>query len=673
MLSGKLRLHRLWLAGILILVLSLIAFFSIRGFTENISKSDADTVYLHGNIYTVDDNFTTVSSMVVKDNKILYVGTDDGARKFAGNKTKIVDLNGKTVIPGLFDNHLHFSTYGAFQYLPQIYYKTKDEILNNIRKASEDKKPSEFIYSIGWNENVWGGSLPNRYELDAVAPNNPIALIKNDGHSLWLNSKALEVAQIDENTATPEGGIIRKDENGIPTGILADAACNLAFAKLPFYPREDKSMMFKLAQDQFLKYGLTSITDAGVGVTYEDVKLIKDLYANGNLKIRDYVMMDAGEDEKYIADGNKPVVGLYDGRLSFNTVKVISDGSFGSMTAWMSKDYPQKPGFHGSSRYTDDELYQVVSRASSEGFQVATHAIGDASISQILKIYQRVSDEQHLKDPRFRIEHFAVSSPEDFELAKKLNVVASIQGLFAPSDRKLVGPVIHEEDIHNAYNFRELLNLGITLSGGSDSPVETPNPFDGIYASTTFRYHNGEYAPQEELNNKLTREEALKTVTIWGAKAQFSEDKKGSLVPDKYADFVILDRDIMNCPVEDIKSTQVLETVIGGETVYKLPADNSPQVWIWTLAGAYGGDFMHADDIKVVNDDVYAKLEPFAEAIGGEIQQKDGKTATISYKDKTSTVELLDEEYIPVLKLSDELDLNARYYKDSNTTSVMFK
>ena len=510
--------------------------------------------------------------------------------------------------------------------------------------------------------------------MDPISPNNPVCLIKIDGHEVWINSKALQIAGITKDTPNPEGGIIEHDEMGEPTGILKDSAMLLLFPKLIVYPEKDKLIMWKIAQEKLFKIGITSIASVGRFISNEDTKLLKKLYKDGDLKIRNYVMLDIGEDIKYIEDGNKPSIGLFDNRLSINAVKIFADGSFSSQTAFLTKDYVSIPNWKGEPNYTEEELEGLISRASDEGFQISTHAIGDAAVHRVLNAYEKIIIQKSIKNHRFRIEHISAASDEDIERIAKLNIVPSIQGLFPGSTTTSVHNAFSQDDFYKLYNWQKLICLGTKLSNGSDTPTDSENPFHTIWASITFKWHDGQAASELIMCNRLSRVEALQSYTIGSAYAEFGEKLKGSLEVGKLADFVILDRDIMQCPVQDIKSTQVLETILGGETVYKLDVTNEPKIWIWTLGFGEVGGFLETQTKSYIeNNKIYIPIIELVKSIDGEVLKINGSNATISYNDKTATVEIFNEKFVELVEFCNAFDLHWSYYKSSNTASIIFK
>ncbi|MDR1278894.1 MAG: amidohydrolase [Treponema sp.] len=543
----------------------------LGGLTVPLSLSaapQADAIYINGNIYTVNESFSKASSIVVRDGKILYVGDDAAAQKNYKSDSPVVDLEGKTVIPGLIESHMHYLMLGQTLDRIDIFQKPKAEILDKV-KAEADKLPDgEWIVSMGWNNVLWNEDYPTKEELDAVAPNNPVSLARVDGHSSWFNSLALQLAGIDENTPNPQGGEILKKPNGEVWGILTDTAADLVESKIPDDASEARKLhRFTLADQSVISYGITTLVDAGAA--NESIKILKSAYEEGTLKVRAYEMLSEGEDIDYINDGNEPVRDLYNGKLSVAAVKLVSDGSLGSRSAWLLQDYSDRAGHVGNGRWDDGQMYRIVKRVAERGFQIGTHAIGDAAVRQVIDVQKKVIDELGLTDHRFRIEHFQIVDAADIPRAIEYGFIPSMETVHATSDMNMAEDRVGSVRIQSSYAWRTILeNQGI-IANGSDAPVELVNPYHGFYAAVTRQDRDGQPPEGWYPNQALTREEALRSFTIWGAYAAFAEENRGSLEAGKYADFTVLDRDIMTCPAAEIKDISVLKTVIGGETVYE--------------------------------------------------------------------------------------------------------
>lgn len=649
----------------------------------------ADVIYINGNIYTVADNFSKGSIIATRGDRIVYVGSDkDEAGKITAAATKVVDLNGKTVIPGLIEGHMHFRDEGEMSLNINTYKLSKRQIIGLVKEKAELLKPGEWIKGSGWNHMDWlDKSWPSKEELDAVAPDHPVMLNRTDMHSLWVNTKALEVAGITKGTPDPQGGEIIKRDNGELLGILVDTARDAIFDVVPPLSDEMKLKAYRLAQEECFLYGLTSIFDAGS--TFEDINLLKKAYESGELRLRCYetlISLD-GSDIKYMEAGFGPVKGLYDNRLSVNGVKIYADGSIGSRSALFFEDYTDRPGHKGNGTYTDEELYKIVSRVAKNGFQVATHAIGDAAVRQVMDTYERVYKEQGLHDARFRIEHFQIPTPSDVPRSVKLGVVTCLQAASSVTDMNMMFDRLGPERLKTPYVWRQLIDAGGFIAGGSDANVDYLNPYYGIYAGTAMRNNSGYPEDDRYKSHCMTREESLKSFTIWAAKGQFEEDIKGSLEIGKLADFVVIDRDIMTCYKPDIRETQVLLTILGGETVYERNTADFSLTFMGVPVKCGVDNIVHGGSLYVPYDALAEAMESVSHVSDG------GKEVVINYKDKpliftagrlkavyggqnknmSVAPEFKDGKlYIPVKALASVLGLQINYYKDSKSVNISY-
>jgi len=558
----------------ILLVAMLTTVFPIQVLAEELI---ADTVYLNGNIYTVDENFSKAEALAIKGQHIVGVGTNEEVNNFIGTTTQVIDLEGKTVIPGLIEGHMHYPGEGQKLIKLDVFWEPKDEILAAVKSEADRLPDGEWITGSGWNQEVWDvPEFPTKEDLDSVAPNNPVALVRTCGHATWVNSLALEIGGVNKDTPNPQGGEILKDEIGELTGILTDTAASIVRGKIPVLSEERQKEALLLAQDELFSYGLTSSMDAGSGL--EDIKYMKDLYASGDLKIRLYVMVDSGESAKaYYEIG--PEVGLYENHLTMNCIKFYSDGSLGARSAWMLEEYSDRLGHVGNGRNTDEEFYQLIKEARENGFQVATHAIGDAANHQVVNTYEKVLSELPLNDHRYRIEHFQVATLEDIQRIADIGIIPAMQSVHATSDKNMAEDRVGSERIKGAYAWRKVLNTGNIIVNGSDAPVELVNPYHGLYAAVTRAGRDGEPSGGWYAEEKMTREEALRSFTIWAAYGQFEETIKGSLEVGKLADFVVLDRDYMTCPERDIKDILPIATIVGGEKVFEKNTSQITVMW----------------------------------------------------------------------------------------------
>lgn len=520
-----------------------------------------ETIYYNALIHTVDAGFTQASVLAVRDAEIVYAGTCMAeARQRLSSKTATVDLAGHTVIPGIVEGHMHFLTEGQKLSEPDLGLKPKEEILTIVAREALAREPGQWITGRGWNNEVWPGrAWPGKEELDAAAPHNPVALTRVDGHSMWVNSRALREAGITRDMPDPPGGEIFRTPDGDALGILVDTPISRIWAAIPAPGEEKTREYYAKAQTELFSCGITSLVNASQ--TLQNHEFLKKAYEAGELAIRVYELLAAhkGQDIAYLEQGGKPFTGLYGERLTMRAVKLIGDGSLGSRSAWMLRDYADRPGHKGNGRYTDEELLAILRRARDNGFQACVHAIGDAAARQAVTLMARALCEVPLPDHRWRIEHFQTVTPDDMDKTVSLGVIPGMQTIHEVSDSAMALLRLGPDRCARSYDWRGVIDRGGVFANGSDAPMERVNPFAGIHAALA-------RIPQAA---RLTREEALRSFTSWSAFAQFAERRTGSLEPGKLADFAVLDRDIMTCPLEDIPATRVLMTVVGGKRVHE--------------------------------------------------------------------------------------------------------
>ncbi|HYE69651.1 MAG TPA: amidohydrolase [Anaerovoracaceae bacterium] len=544
----------------------------------------ADSVYINGNIYTMDEDQPNVSALAVKGQKLIYVGNDVAAKDYIGNNTKVVDLKGKTVIPGLLEGHMHLPMLGENLLKVDAFWKPKAEIIAAVKAEVAKVQPGEWITGFGWNNTIWEDkAYPTKEDLDAVAPNNPVVLDRTDGHMIWVNSKALEMAGITKDTMNPQGGEILKDASGNPTGCLTDTAGEPVQKIIPTLSDDREKEAILKAQSQLLSYGFTSIMDAGSNMKM--INMYHDLYKDKTMKIRLYSLIGGdwggtiGQAEKDYIAKNAPQKELYDYRLSINAVKFFADGSLGSRSAALLEDYSDRPGHKGNYKFTDDQIYTEMKDAYDKGYQIATHDIGDGAVNQVINTYEKLMKANPREDARLRIEHFQVAQVSDIKRIADLKILPAMQPTHATSDKTMAEDRIGAERMKGAYAWRKVIESGNIIVGGSDAPVELVNPYHGFYAAVTRQSRDGQPDGGWYISEGMTREEVLKAFTIWTAYGQFEEDLKGSLEIGKLADFVVIDRDYMKCPANEIKDIQVLITVLGGEAVYQKDVSKASVIW----------------------------------------------------------------------------------------------
>ncbi len=511
-------------------------------------------------IYTVDPAHPTASAMAVKDGKILAIGD---ITKFIGPSTRKIDVHGGAIIPGFIDSHGHMEGLGdSLDTLDLRGTKSEQEVAEIIRKAAREHKPGDWIRGHSWDQNNWPGKqFPKAETISAAAPENPVYLTRVDGHAGWVNGKALEIGGITAATPDPPGGKILRDAAGAPSGVLIDRAQSLVAGKIPPASRQQIREQLRRAALECARLGITTVHDAGV--SREVLDAYRSLIREHRLPIRIYAMI-GGEGalwREYLKRG--PELGE---RLTVRSIKLMADGALGSRGAALKQPYADDPGNSGLLILQEKDIARVARDAVAHGFQVNTHAIGDRANRTVLDAYAAALGGPN--DRRFRIEHAQVVSLEDAPLFQKYSVLASMQATHATSDMPWAEARLGPERVKGAYAWRRLLSLGVHVPNGSDFPVENPNPLWGFYAAVTRQDRDGNPPGGWFPDQRMTREEALKSWTIEGAYAAFEEKNKGSLAPGKLADFVVLSGDVMRITPAQILTTRVTMTVVGGEMVY---------------------------------------------------------------------------------------------------------
>ncbi|WP_179020520.1 amidohydrolase [Winogradskyella forsetii] len=519
-------------------------------------KQEADLIVVNANIYTVDENFDKAESFAVKNGKIIAVGTTSEI----DNKYKAIDTinaNGKTLLPGFIDAHCHFLGLGFNQQAVDLVGTTSFEEMMKRVLDFQNKNNNKYILGRGWDQNDWEDKqFPDKALLDKLYPNTPIALMRIDGHAILANQAALDLGNVTINSKIDGGEVVV--ENGKLTGILIDNAESLVMEHWPKPTKKDHAKALLEAQKICFDLGLTTVDDAGLDK--EAIEVIENLQESGKLKMRIYAMVSHTEDniDYFLEKGITKT-----DRLNVRSFKFYADGALGSRGAMLREPYSDKPGHLGLLVTDLETLKKSAERIADSEFQMNTHAIGDSANHAVLEIYNKVLKGKN--DRRWRVEHAQIVSPEDFELYQ--NVMPSIQPTHATSDMYWAEDRVGAERIKGAYAFKQLLEAYGKVALGTDFPVEQVSPFLTFYAAVARQdleeYPEGGF----QMENALTREEALKGMTIWAAYSNFEEDEKGSIEVGKFADFIILDKDIMTVEANEIPNIKVLKTVVGGEKV----------------------------------------------------------------------------------------------------------
>jgi predicted amidohydrolase YtcJ len=535
----------------------------------------ADVVLRNGVVYTGEAKAVTAEAVAVTGGRISAVGTSQALLPFVGPKTRVIDLGGRAVVPGFEDSHAHVLGVGFAQIDVNVARaKTYADLVEQVAAAARGRKPGEWVRGRGWHESKWSEApadavrgFPRHEALSLATPDNPVVLVRADGHAVLVNAKALEQLGITGETATPEGGEIIRDEEGHPTGVFVDNAQSLI--EPPARTEAENRRALDLAMEEALAKGVTTLTDAGAGP--EVTALYREYAAAGKLNVRLYVMA-AGL--AALKEWKVPRVGLGGGFLTLRTVKLYADGAMGSRGAALLEPYDDDPKNSGLFVTPPAAILEAARWALPRGFQVATHAIGDRANRMVLDQYETAFREfPGVRDHRFRIEHAQLLDEAEIPRFARLHVIASMQGIHAPSDRPWAPARVGMARVtQGLYVWRKLWEAGALIVNGTDAPVEDLSPIQNFYASVTRMGPDGQPPGGFDPDQRMTREEALRTYTRDAAYAQFEEKEKGTLSVGKRADLVVLSRDIMKVPESEILGTEVDVTMVDGRVRYERAA-----------------------------------------------------------------------------------------------------
>jgi predicted amidohydrolase YtcJ len=519
-------------------------------------QQKADLIVVNANVYTVDDEFSKAEAFAIKDGKFIAIGTNDEIKQnFATLKT--IDAEGKTILPGLIDAHCHFYGLGLQQQKVDLTgTKSYDEVLQRIVDFQKEKKVN-YITGRGWDQNDWEvKEFPTKEKLDILFPETPVAVRRIDGHALLANQAAIDLAGVTIYTPFSGGDILKKD--GKLTGVFIDNPMRLIGSKIPAPSVKEITQALKDAEKICFDLGLTTVDDAGL--SRGTIELIDSLQQIGELKMRVYAMVSASEKslDYYLKKGISKT-----DRLNVRSFKFYGDGALGLRGAAMREPYSDKPYHYGALVNTLETLKNTAERIADSDFQMNTHAIGDSANHIMLQTYAAVLKDK--KDRRWRIEHAQIVSPEDFEFFK--NIIPSIQPTHATSDMYWAEDRVGPERIKGGYAYKDLLTKYGKVALGTDFPVEKVNPMLTFYAAVARKDLNNYPKNGFQMENALNREETLKGMTIWAAYSNFEENEKGSIEVGKFADFILLDQDLMTVDIEKVPNTIVLETFVNGEKV----------------------------------------------------------------------------------------------------------
>ena len=520
-------------------------------------KEKVDLVIVNAKVFTVDDSFSEAQAFAVQDGKFIAVGTTDEIRDVY-TSDQLIDADGRAITPGLIDAHCHFYGLGLTQQIVDLVGTTSfEEVLERVR-AFHTANPKSFVRGRGWDQNDWEiKEFPTKAQLDTIFPDIPVALERVDGHAYLVNQKALDMAGIDWSTKVEGGEIVKLWKNGFSgiTGILVDNPMTLIDSIMPLPSLEDNIKALKDAERISLNHGLTTVNDAGL--SRSTIELIDSLQQAGELSIRVYAMVSNNKEDVDYFINKGPIK---TDRLNVRSIKVYGDGALGSRGAALKEEYSDLPGHFGAMITPVEDIEALAEKLALSEYQMNTHAIGDSANIAVLRAYKKVL--QGKSDRRWKIEHAQVLTEGDFDYFED-GIIPSVQPTHATSDMYWAEDRLGER-VKGAYAYKTLLNKAGTIALGTDFPVENVSPFLTFYAAVARMDTSGYPKGGFQMDEALSREEALKGMTIWAAYSNFEEDEKGSIEPGKFADFVIYDKDMMTVPVEEIPTIRAEQTFISG-------------------------------------------------------------------------------------------------------------
>jgi predicted amidohydrolase YtcJ len=536
--------------------------FVLLGFCTMSYAEEADLVLINGTVITMDEAMPEASAVAVKGDRIIWAGNGSDAEKWIGKNTKVLDVHGGFVYPGLIESHAHIVGLGqARSILDLVGTSDKSAIIKKVQDGVKNAEKGKWILGRGWDQNDWPvKEFPTTSDLDAVSPNNPVLLSRVDGHACWINSAAMKLAGITASTKDPDGGKIHRDAKGNPTGILVDNAMSLVEKVVPEPSHKELIQYTRTALNEAAQKGITMIVDAGS--SKEALDAFRELASTDQLPVRIYSMVSYGTPftETYLNQGPAN----YGPYLDVRSLKLYMDGALGSRGAALLEPYTDDPKNSGLLLMPQDKLMDVLQRAKKSGIQVGIHAIGDRANRMVLDAYEKTE----VKGLRWRIEHVQVLSRSDIPRLAQLDVIASMQPTHATSDGPWATDRLGPERVKGAYAWRSLLDLHTIIAGGSDAPVEDINPLCGIYSAITRQDHEGKPQGGWHPEQLVTPYEALHMFTVDGAFAAFREKDLGSIRAGKIADFVVLPENILKCEPRTLIDMKVQYTITGGKIRY---------------------------------------------------------------------------------------------------------
>lgn len=520
-----------------------------------------------GTIFTVNENQPEAEAVVTEGNKIIFVGKDADAQKFINEHTQVIDLNGKLMLPGFIDSHLHFIDGGLYLMGIDLRPAKSKEEFAAILKDHVNKFPGRWVKGGRWDHEQWSViQLPTKDIIDPFTENTPVFVSRIDGHIGVANSLALKLAGITKDTPDPDGGLIHRDESGEPTGILVDNAMKLVFNIIPSPSEEDLSEALNTALNYAAKLGITSVHDK---MDISHLSIYKNFEEEGKLTCRIYGVYPVNN-YRYLIDNNIKS-GNGSDKFKLGAVKAYSDGSLGAMSAWFHQPYEENPSTYGlpNDIITDGRLRQWALDIDKNQLQICTHAIGDKANTYMLDLYEEIKNSNPVWDRRFRIEHAQHILPQDFKRFSETGVIASVQPYHAIDDGVWAEKRIGKERINYTHAYKTFLEHNVIVSFGTDWPVAPLNPMLGLYAAATRRTVDNKNPDGWIPEQKISVEEAIRCYTLNSAYAGFMEDKTGSIEVGKLADLIVIDRNLLSLPPDEIKDAKVIMTVFDGKIIHK--------------------------------------------------------------------------------------------------------
>ena len=528
---------------------------------------DADVVLTNGSIYTVDVRLGRVEAIAITRGKIAAIGTAEEMQHWVGPETKVIDLEGKFVMPGFNDAHTHLA--GAGQGLLSVNVegtRSIAEFQQRIRARLSEFEPGEWVVGRGWDHSLWKENrIPTRADLDAVSTSHPMFFTRVDGHSAVANSLALEQAGITRSSERPEGGEIVRDSDGEPTGWLKENATGLVSGLIPAPTSEQRKRGLALALAEAARYGVTSVQDNS---SWEDFLALRELKPGGKLTLRVTEWLPFEAPLNRLEEMRKQE-GATDLWLKTGALKGVTDGSGGSLSAAMLEPFANAPDNRGILLYEPEQLKKMVVDRDAAGFQIALHAIGDRANRVALDAFEAALKINKRRNARHKIEHAQFVHRDDFARFKELGVIASMQPCHLLADMRWAPSILGEERYHEGYAWNTLRQAGARLAFGTDYPVEHINPLRGLYAAVTREFEDGGPEGGWLSEEKVSIEEAIRAYTAGSAFAEFEERRKGTLSPGKFADLIVLSQDITHVSPPELLRTDVLLTMVGGKIVYQ--------------------------------------------------------------------------------------------------------